>query len=135
MIWGMEENNWYYNENGKPTGPVTLADVQQLFAAGRINGGTLVWHQTLVQWMPAGQVPGVVACGAAADIADGDAAEFSVGIQFCFFANDAVRSSWDGGDGVCAGVGGAVCAVLWDFTGDSGTHTGHCCALGDVAHA
>jgi GYF domain 2/Domain of unknown function (DUF4190) len=53
----MEENNWYYNENGKPTGPVTLADLRQLFTAGRVNAGTLVWHQTLVQWTPAGQVP------------------------------------------------------------------------------
>jgi hypothetical protein len=56
----MEENNWYYNDNGKPTGPVTLTDLRQLFSTARLHAGTLVWNQTLVQWMPAGQVPGLL---------------------------------------------------------------------------
>jgi hypothetical protein len=56
----MDENNWYYNDNGKATGPLTLNDLRQHLTAGGLHPGTLVWHQTLVQWMPANQVPGLL---------------------------------------------------------------------------
>ena len=57
----MDENNWFYNDGGKAVGPVTLADLRQMFAQGRLAPQTLVWHQSLVQWLAASQVSGLLA--------------------------------------------------------------------------
>jgi hypothetical protein len=56
----MEESNWYYNSNGLATGPMNLGDLRQLFANRALHPATLVWHATLVQWMAASQVPGLL---------------------------------------------------------------------------
>jgi hypothetical protein len=43
--------NWHYVENGRQVGPVTDEQLLQLFGAGKINGGTLVWHEGMPDWL------------------------------------------------------------------------------------
>ena len=43
---------WHYVENGQQVGPVTAEQLAQLFAAGKINGDTLVWQPGQKDWLP-----------------------------------------------------------------------------------
>jgi hypothetical protein len=44
--------NWYYAEGEKQRGPVTEADLDNLFKAGTIQTDTLVWREGLANWEP-----------------------------------------------------------------------------------
>jgi uncharacterized RDD family membrane protein YckC len=44
--------NWHYVEQGQQIGPVSDAQLVELAATGKINGGTLVWHEGLADWQP-----------------------------------------------------------------------------------
>ena len=44
---------FFYSENGKPVGPVTLADIQAKIAAGTITADTLVWKAGTPGWVAA----------------------------------------------------------------------------------
>ena len=63
-----EESNWYYSNEGEQIGPVSGEVLQQLAAQGVINAQTSVWADGLEDWIPAGQVEGLIA-GAPAEAA------------------------------------------------------------------
>jgi hypothetical protein len=44
---------YYYNEGGKPVGPVTLAEIQAKIAAGAITPDTLIWKTGAPAWAAA----------------------------------------------------------------------------------
>ena len=46
-------NNWYIIFNGQQVGPLAI---EQLAGYG-LNPSSLVWHEGMADWMPAGQVP------------------------------------------------------------------------------
>jgi hypothetical protein len=56
---------FYYSENGKPVGPVTLADIQAKIAAGAITPDTLVWKTGAPNWVAAKEMTEVAALFAA----------------------------------------------------------------------
>jgi hypothetical protein len=45
--------SYFYAENGKPVGPVTLAEIQAKIAAGVIKPDTLVWKSGTPSWVEA----------------------------------------------------------------------------------
>ncbi|MEI6714702.1 MAG: DUF4339 domain-containing protein [Verrucomicrobiota bacterium] len=44
--------NWYYESDGKPTGPVPESELQMLVAEGKISALTLVWSKGMQDWQP-----------------------------------------------------------------------------------
>jgi hypothetical protein len=52
---------YYYNEGGKPVGPVTLAEIQAKIAAGTITPDTLMWKAGAPSWVAAKQFDEVAA--------------------------------------------------------------------------
>lgn len=58
--------NWYYVEQGKQIGPVSDEQFKTLFQGGTITIDTLVWRETMPDWVPYRQlqdVPGKAADG------------------------------------------------------------------------
>jgi GYF domain 2 len=55
-----------YSENGKPVGPVTLAEIQAKISAGAITPDTLVWKSGAPNWVAAKELAEVAALFAAA---------------------------------------------------------------------
>jgi uncharacterized RDD family membrane protein YckC len=49
---------WYYVEQGQQTGPVSDEQLAELVRSGKINPGTLVWHEGLPEWRPYAQATG-----------------------------------------------------------------------------
>lgn len=49
--------NWYYQSEGKRTGPVDETTIRQLILNGTIRFNTMVWNNNLPMWMPFGQIP------------------------------------------------------------------------------
>jgi hypothetical protein len=52
--------DWYYQKSGAPgqsTGPLTWEQLYAARASGALQIGDLVWHASLPQWTPAGQIP------------------------------------------------------------------------------
>lgn len=47
--------NWHYVDQGKQTGPVTGEQLAELFRAGKIEAGTLVWCAGMADWIPYGE--------------------------------------------------------------------------------
>ena len=47
---------FFYSENGKPVGPMTLAEIQAKIAAGTITPDTLVWKAGTPGWVAAKQL-------------------------------------------------------------------------------
>jgi hypothetical protein len=52
---------FYYNDGGKPVGPVTLAEIQAKIAAGTITPDTLVWKTGAPSWIAAKQMSEIAA--------------------------------------------------------------------------
>jgi hypothetical protein len=52
-------DQWYYEANGQQTGPVDLAELQRLAAAGQLQPTDLVWKAGMHQWAPAGGTRGL----------------------------------------------------------------------------
>jgi uncharacterized RDD family membrane protein YckC len=50
---------WYYVENNQPVGPVDDAEFARALSAGRIQGSTLVWNETMTNWLPYSQARAV----------------------------------------------------------------------------
>jgi membrane protease subunit (stomatin/prohibitin family) len=50
-------STWHVAENGQSTGPLTLAQLVQAAASGRLRPETLVWTAGMAGWVAAGQVP------------------------------------------------------------------------------
>lgn len=49
-------SNWFYSEHNQQLGPVSFAELQQKFAAG-MSQSTLVWTQSMSDWIPASEIP------------------------------------------------------------------------------
>src|SRR3954470_14648715 len=52
--------HWYYLVNGVQTGPVDASALPGLVQSGTITAGTAIWKEGMAQWVPAGQVPGMM---------------------------------------------------------------------------
>lgn len=56
------ETQWFYtNAEKQQQGPVSLAEIRQMAASGQIQSTSLVWHEQMSNWTPAGEVPGLIA--------------------------------------------------------------------------
>ena len=58
--------DWYYADGDIQRGPVSREKLMQLIAGGQVGAADLVWTDTMGDWAPAGQVPGLIPAGAAA---------------------------------------------------------------------
>ena len=45
---------WHFEQNGKPTGPVSDSQLEELVRVGTVTHATLVWHAGLEGWRPYG---------------------------------------------------------------------------------
>ncbi|HWE92520.1 MAG TPA: GYF domain-containing protein [Tepidisphaeraceae bacterium] len=61
----MSDTSWYFSQGGAQQGPVPLAQLQQMAAAGQLRPTDLVWQAAMPQWTPAGNVPALFGTGAA----------------------------------------------------------------------
>jgi uncharacterized RDD family membrane protein YckC len=50
------DNRWFYAQDGQRQGPVPLAALHELVAAGRLRPADLVWRAGMDQWEPASAV-------------------------------------------------------------------------------
>lgn len=48
---------WYYAEGDEQLGPVSGEDLKERFQRGQMDPSTLVWHESMKDWMPASRVP------------------------------------------------------------------------------
>ncbi len=58
--------SWHVAENGRAVGPISVAEVGQAIADGRVTRETLVWSAGMAEWSAAGGVPELAALFAAA---------------------------------------------------------------------
>jgi GYF domain 2 len=42
---------WYYADGDKPAGPVTRAELEMLFSAGKISTNTLIVQEGMYDWV------------------------------------------------------------------------------------
>ena len=54
------EETWYYVSHGQSLGPVAAEKLHELVAAGTVKADTPVWRHGFADWLPAGQVPGLM---------------------------------------------------------------------------
>jgi len=52
----MAESEWYYGVGGEQQGPVTLAELRKLVAAGTVGADDLVWCEGMGDWEPSSMV-------------------------------------------------------------------------------
>ncbi len=57
----VEFDSWFYEQGAHRIGPVALAEMQQLAAAGIIQGDVRVWRPALETWVRAVDAPELVA--------------------------------------------------------------------------
>jgi hypothetical protein len=57
---------WFYTQGGQQQGPVSAEQLQFLIGSGRVNTNDLVWNQSMTDWVPASQAPGLSAAPPAA---------------------------------------------------------------------
>ena len=64
-------DQWYYAKDGQQIGPVSLDQLREIARNGGITASSQVWNETMKDWTPAGQVPGIFATAApSAPLAD-----------------------------------------------------------------
>jgi len=51
---------WYYIEDGEQQGPITTAQISNMFKSGKIASETLVWTDGQEDWCPASDVDGLI---------------------------------------------------------------------------
>lgn len=51
------EPSWYFSEDGRQNGPVTIEEVQHRVAIGLITRTTLVWAKGMADWREASTIP------------------------------------------------------------------------------
>ena len=57
----MNEQQWQVLDGaGNQMGPYSVQDLQGFFTSGNINYDTLVWTDGMPEWLPAGQIPGLL---------------------------------------------------------------------------
>ena len=55
----MPEPLWYYSHDGRERGPVPMAKLIELTAAGTVKPNDLVWQEGMADWTPASRVAGL----------------------------------------------------------------------------
>jgi len=53
----MSAQVWFYEKDGKPSGPVTEEELWDLLNTGEIAKDSLVWKEPMEEWLPFSQVP------------------------------------------------------------------------------
>lgn len=53
--------SWFYDDRGSQRGPADDSEMQRLIRSGMVTHRTLVWREGMVEWVPAGQVQGLIA--------------------------------------------------------------------------
>jgi hypothetical protein len=56
----MAEDQWYYAQGGQQLGPIGRGELVEQISRGAIQRTDLVWREGMAQWLPAGQVPGLL---------------------------------------------------------------------------
>lgn len=64
---------WYYDDGGKPSGPISESELESLAAAGKLRPDTRVWRDGMANWQPysVARAAGRVGAGATAEVAGG----------------------------------------------------------------
>ncbi|WP_372847074.1 RDD family protein [Pontiella sp.] len=57
--------HWYYVKDGEKAGPIADRDLPDFVTQGEITPETLVWNETMSDWMPYGKVPDTIAASQA----------------------------------------------------------------------
>ena len=52
---------WFYRVGESQLGPVPMIELQRLLAAGQIGPAVAVWREGMPSWLPASQIPGMMA--------------------------------------------------------------------------
>ena len=55
----LDNDDWYYDQNGSPAGPFKFPVLQQMVAAGQVPAQTRVWKEGMDDWAPAQTVAGL----------------------------------------------------------------------------
>ncbi len=53
--------NWFYEENGRQSGPVSRAELAEMIRSGKLPSSALVWCQTFPDWKPVHEVAELMA--------------------------------------------------------------------------
>jgi hypothetical protein len=51
---------WYYAKNGQQIGPVSEEQLLDEYRIGAIQGGDLVWNESMANWAPLSSIPGLI---------------------------------------------------------------------------
>ncbi len=62
----MSDSVWYYARGEQEKGPITTAQIKALAAAGKLQREDFVWKEGMENWVPASEVPGLIAGKSAA---------------------------------------------------------------------
>lgn len=76
---------WHLVVNQDQVGPMTVAEVQQRFAAGEIDGETFTWREGFGDWLPLSQVEpftALVASGSTTSASNGGGGAAAIGAMF-----------------------------------------------------
>jgi len=76
---------WHLVVNQDQVGPMTVAEVQQRFAAGEIDGDTFTWREGFGDWLPLSQVEpfaALVASGSTTSASSGGGGAAAIGAMF-----------------------------------------------------
>src|SRR6185312_1735273 len=83
---GGDEAVWHLVINQDQVGPMTVAEVQQRFAAGEVDGESFTWREGFADWLPLSQVDafaGLVASGSTTNaIGGGGGGAAAIGAMF-----------------------------------------------------
>ncbi|HEY1814814.1 MAG TPA: GYF domain-containing protein [Kofleriaceae bacterium] len=82
---GGDEAVWHLVINQDQVGPMTVAEVQQRFAAGECDGETFAWREGFADWLPLAQVDtftALVASGSTTSAQSGGAGAAAIGAMF-----------------------------------------------------
>src|SRR6185437_11579730 len=82
---GGDEAVWHLVINQDQVGPMTVAEVQQRFAAGECDGETFAWREGFADWLPLAQVDtfaALVDAGGTTGARDGGGGAAAIGAMF-----------------------------------------------------
>ncbi|HEY3802433.1 MAG TPA: GYF domain-containing protein [Kofleriaceae bacterium] len=82
---GGDEAVWHLVINQDQVGPMTVAEVQQRFAAGECDGETFAWREGFADWLPLAQVDtfsALVASGSTTSAQSGGGGAAAIGAMF-----------------------------------------------------
>src|SRR6476620_3160659 len=82
---GGDDAVWHLVINQDQVGPMTVAEVQQKFASGEVDGETFTWREGFADWLPLSQVDqfaGLVASGTTTTASGGRSGSDAVANMF-----------------------------------------------------